>query len=87
MTNKTFTISAAHGLHARPATEIVKAAKNFSNCKITLTTSVKSVSASSMLGILSLGLKCDTDVQVSAEGEDEEKAIETIGELLTKNWE
>lgn len=82
MLTGTAVISAAQGLHARPAGELVKLAKSFTGSRITLGTDVKSVNAASMLSLLSLGLKCGTTVNVSVEGGDEAAALGAIIEFL-----
>lgn len=82
MLTGTSVISAAQGLHARPAGELVKLAKSFTGSRITLGTDVKSVNAASMLSLLSLGLKCGTTVNVSVEGGDEAAALGAIIEFL-----
>lgn len=63
-------LTAPNGMHARPAGELVKLAKSLDG-KVTLATAVKSVSATSMLGVLSLGLKSGAEIIVTAEGGDE----------------
>lgn len=82
MTSKTIIVEAEHGLHARPASELVKLAKSL-NITVFLSTSGKQVKASSMLGILSLGLKKGTQLVVSAEGEAENEAVNTIADFIT----
>lgn len=82
MLTGTAVISAAQGLHARPAGELVKLAKSFTGSRITLGTDIKSVNAASMLSLLSLGLKCGTVVNVSVEGGDEAAALGAIIEFL-----
>ena len=82
MTSKTIIVEAVHGLHARPASELVKLAKSL-NITVFLSASGKQVKASSMLGILSLGLKKGTQLVVSAEGEAENEAVNTIADFIT----
>jgi phosphotransferase system HPr (HPr) family protein len=57
-------------MHARPAGELVRLVKSLDG-KIRLATEVKSIDASSMLALLSLGLKSGTEIKVTAEGGDE----------------
>lgn len=77
MVSKTIVLTAPNGMHVRPASELVKLAKSLDG-KVTLATEVKSVSAASMLGILSLGLKSGTSITISAEGGNEEANLDTI---------
>ncbi|AMA64628.1 Phosphocarrier protein HPr [Candidatus Arsenophonus lipoptenae] len=79
------TITAANGLHTRPAAQFVKEAKNFSS-EITLTYNGngKSASAKSLFKLQTLGLTQGTVVTISAEGEDEKKAVEHLVKLMSE---
>lgn len=83
MTTKKVTVEAPNGLHARPVGELVQLAKTFPGTKLTLSTAARTVSAASMLSILSLGLKKGTEVEIGAEGGDEAAAVEAISALIT----
>lgn len=82
MLTGTAIISAAQGLHARPAGELVKLAKSFTGSRVTIDNGMKVVNAVSMLSLLSLGLKKGTEVSVSVEGGDEAAAVAAIVEFL-----
>lgn len=82
MIAKKVTIGAPDGLHARPAGDLVKLVKSFAGTQVTLSTAARSVSASSILSILSLALKKGTDVEVKAVGPDEEKALAEVTRFL-----
>lgn len=82
MTTKTTTIKSPDGLHARPAGDLAKLAKSFPGTKVILSNGVREVNASSILSILSLGLKKGTVVEVKADGPDGEKAVEAMTEFL-----
>ena len=62
------TITAPNGLHTRPAAQFVKEAKGFTS-EITVTSNGKSAS---------------TVVTISAEGEDEQKAVEHLVKLMAE---
>lgn len=81
MINKTIVLTAPNGMHARPAGELVKLAKSLDG-KVTLATEVKSVSATSMLGILSLGLKSGAEITVTAEGGNEEANLTAVVDFI-----
>lgn len=72
-----------HGLHARPAAIFVRTANMFQS-KITLTKGGKTVNAKSILEVLSLGASVGTEVSVAAEGVDEQKAVDTLVELVNQ---
>lgn len=77
------TVVNASGIHARPATVFVSAAKKFQS-RITLTnlTSGREGDAKSILKVLSLGLVKGTQIKLTAEGEDEGAAIASLSELI-----
>lgn len=70
------------GLHTRPGNEFVSLAKTFSS-QITLENEAGAkVSGTSLLKLLSLGIKKGSKITVSADGEDENEAIEKLSTLL-----
>ena len=73
------TITAPNGLHTRPAAQFVKEAK-----EITVTSNGKSASAKSLFKLQTLGLTQGTVVTISAEGEDEQKAVEHLVKLMAE---
>ena len=83
MEKRDFTITAETGIHARPATILVQAASKFAS-DVTLSYEGKSVNLKSIMGVMSLGVGQNADVTITAEGDDEAKAIETIAETMTK---
>ena len=62
------------GLHARPAAQFVKLAKQFKS-DITVASKGKKVNAKSMVLVLTLAVKRDSEVEIAANGEDEEQAV------------
>ncbi|MFP3014462.1 MAG: phosphocarrier protein Hpr [Arsenophonus sp.] len=77
------TVTAPNGFHIRPAAQFVKEAKRFSS-KIMLTYNGKSAIAKSLFKLQTLGLSHGTIVTISAEGEDEQKAVEHLVNLMSK---
>lgn len=73
------------GLHARPAGELVKLASTFKS-HINLTANGKTVNAKSILAIMSLGIKSNTEIEIECNGEDEEIAIEKIVEGINNKF-
>ena len=76
-------ITAPNGLHTRPAAQFVKEAKGFTS-EITVTSNGKSASAKSLFKLQTLGLTQGTVVTISAEGEDEQKAVEHLVKLMAE---
>lgn len=83
MAQKTFTVTADSGIHARPATTLVQAASKFDS-DINLEFNGKTVNLKSIMGVMSLGVGQGSDVVISAEGADEKEAIEAIEETMKK---
>ena len=73
------------GLHARPATQFVKAAKQFSS-DITVSCKGKTVSAKSIVHILTMGISKGTEIELTANGEDEQAAVTTLVNLIEHNF-
>lgn len=85
MTHKTAIIQ--KDLHARPATLFIQKAQEFSPAKVWLGTDGKKVQANSLIAILSLGLKKDTEIILEVEGEKEEEAAEILVAFIEKGME
>lgn len=81
MYSKDVEITAENGLHVRPAAEFVKQAKAFTS-SITITSNGKSASAKSLFKLQTLGLTKGTVITISAEGEDEQKAVDHLVALI-----
>ena len=71
----------SEGLHARPASTLVMLAKKFRS-NIQLRCNEKVASARSILGILLLCASMGASIQVEANGDDEEQAIQAVQELF-----
>jgi phosphotransferase system HPr (HPr) family protein len=82
MIAKKLTIGAQDGLHARPAGDLVKLVKSFPGTQVTMSTEARTVNASSILSILSLALKKGTEVEIKADGPDEDKALVEVIRFL-----
>ena len=81
MTEKNVTISIPEGLTAKSATALIAKANDFP-CSIFLESNMRRVNCKSLLGVLSLGLKCGDSVKVSASGADETAAAEALAAML-----
>lgn len=81
MAEKTYTITAETGIHARPATQLVNKAGQFES-EITLDYKGKSVNLKSIMGVMSLGVGQGAEVTIKAEGPDEEEALSSLDEVM-----
>ena len=79
-----YVITDAEGIHARPAGELVKAAKEFSS-KITITKDGKSGDCKKIFTIMGLGIKGGMEVVLKFDGEDEDAAYEKISAFMKEN--
>ncbi|CAH0291012.1 MULTISPECIES: phosphocarrier protein HPr [Bacillales] len=83
MVEKTFTVTAETGIHARPATLLVQAAGKFDS-EINLSYKEKKVNLKSIMGVMSLGIGQGAEITISAEGSDENDALNTLAETLNR---
>lgn len=84
MYSKQVTIHNPSGLHARPASEFVAAAAKFKS-RITIRKDeegAREVNAKSIVMILSQALVTGTTVQITANGEDEMTAVDSLVALI-----
>ena len=75
-------VEAENGIHARPASDLVKIIKDSAPAKVTLKANGKSVPGTSMLSLLTLGLKKGTELEVVAEGENEVAVAERVAGFI-----
>jgi phosphocarrier protein len=84
MYKKTTTVINKTGLHARPGSDFVHAAAKFSS-RITirrLDEDDDPVNAKSIAFVLSLGIGKGIEVELAAEGEDEQAAVDALIEMI-----
>lgn len=74
-------INGSTGLHARPATLLVKKASSFKS-DVSIEIDGKKANAKSLIGVLSLGVKSGSIVKISTSGNDEKYALDEIIKLI-----
>lgn len=79
-----YTIKDPEGIHARPAGELVKAAKEFT-CDIKMEKDGKANDCKKIFGIMGLAVKAGQEVTMTFDGEDEEAACEAISKFMQEN--
>jgi phosphotransferase system HPr (HPr) family protein len=84
MVEKVTTIGAEDGLHARPATEFVKKAKQFDS-EIKVFKGEQEANAKSSMSVMALGAKKDERITIQADGKDAEEAVETLVGLISED--
>lgn len=82
MVSREVTVKSATGLHARPATLLVKKASSFKS-DISIEFDGKKANVKSLIGVLSLGVTKNATVNVVASGDDEALALEEIVKLIS----
>lgn len=71
------------GIHARPAMVFVNTAKTFSSAiTVTNLSNGKSADAKSILRVMALGMTNGTQIRLTAEGEDEDAALQAMGQQI-----
>jgi phosphocarrier protein HPr len=74
------------GLHARAAARFVHLAGRFSS-QIRVTRGTRTMDGKSILGLLLLSAGRGTTIEISAEGSDEQDAVEALAALVAKGFE
>ncbi len=74
-------VNLENGSEARPIALLVQEAGKFDS-RIYLEIGTKKVNAKSIMGMMSLGMANGDEVEVSAEGEDEEAALDGVCKFL-----
>lgn len=82
MVTRNMTIGIQTGLEARPVAVLVQVASQFDS-SIYIECGNKKVNAKSIMGMMTLGLVSGEAVMVSADGQDEEDAINSIEKFLS----
>lgn len=82
MVEKEVIVNSSTGLHARPATLLVKKASAFKS-DITIEHNGKEANIKSLIGVLSLAVTNGAKIIVKASGDDETLALEEIASLIS----
>jgi len=78
---KTVRIANPHGLHARPAAEIVEGLMDF-DADVTIVAGERHANGASITQLIALGATTGDEVTVSASGSDAEAAIDAVASVL-----
>ena len=76
-----YTITDEIGIHARPAGELAKLAKEFQS-KITLKTETKQADAEKLMAVMALGIHHGQTVTVEIDGADEKEAVRAVRDFF-----
>ncbi|MBA4072635.1 MAG: HPr family phosphocarrier protein [Gemmatimonas sp.] len=81
MVERSVQVENAHGIHARPAAEIVKIAARFRSA-ITIVRDDLEVNGKSIMGVMMLAAECGATIVIRASGADEDAAATALVALV-----
>ena len=84
MISESVTVQISSGLETRPIAMLVQGASRFQS-SIQLECDSRKVNAKSIMGMMALGLDNGEVVTIHAEGSDENEAMESVRQYLTKD--
>jgi len=82
-TEKTI-VKCESGLHNKQATYFIQKANEF-RASIWIEADDRKINAKSLLGVLSMGITTGTEINLIAEGVDEEAAVKSLSAMLMKD--
>jgi phosphocarrier protein len=85
MAERSVQIVNKHGLHARPAAEIVKAASRY-KCDITISRDDLEVNGKSIMGVMMLAAEFGATITLRAAGDDADDALDAIAALVAARF-
>jgi len=85
MAERSVQIVNKHGLHARPAAEMVKAASRF-KCDITISRDDLEVNGKSIMGVMMLAAEFGASITLKATGTDAEEALDALVTLVASRF-
>ena len=86
MIEKKVIIKNEHGIHMRPALRIVDEAEKFS-CDIVISKGSTKADAKSIMQVALLGALNGEEITITADGKDEQEAIDALEELIENDFE
>lgn len=85
MTSFNYTITSELGLHARPATMMVKRLIA-EPCEVTVTCGTRKANAAHLFALMEMAVKCGETVTVSVNGEGEAAVCKELEEFFKANY-
>lgn len=86
MLTETLTVKTRAGIHARPASQIVKTAQKFKS-DIFLIKGNMRINGKSIMGVITLGATFNTEIEVQCTGPDEQEMLQAIKKLFENHFE
>ena len=85
MTTRNVTVVNRLGMHARAAAKFVHLATRF-QASVRVARGARQMDGKSILGILLLAAACGTTVTITADGADEQEAVEALTALIAEGF-
>lgn len=85
MVERSVQVQNSHGIHARPAAEIVKVAARFRSA-ITIIRDDLEVNGKSIMGVMMLAAECGATIFIRAVGDDEAAAADALVALVNTRF-
>ena len=85
MKTQSITVTNKIGLHARPISLLMNAAKDY-QCKITISKGTQTAGANSIIDLLKLQVKSGDRVVICADGPDEAPAVDALISLIENKF-
>lgn len=86
MLTETLTVKTRAGIHARPASQIVKTAQQFKSDIFLIKGNMK-INGKSIMGVITLGATFNTEIEVQCIGPDEKEMLHAIKKLFDNHFE
>jgi phosphocarrier protein len=85
MVERSVQVQNSHGIHARPAAEIVKVAARFRSA-ITIIREDLEVNGKSIMGVMMLAAECGATITIRTVGDDEAAAADALVALVNTRF-
>jgi phosphocarrier protein len=85
MVERSVQVQNSHGIHARPAAEIVKVAARFRS-GITIIRDDLEVNGKSIMGVMMLAAECGATIVIRAVGDDEQAAADALVAVINSKF-
>ena len=85
MIRSSATISNKLGLHARASAKLTKLAGSF-QCEVHMSRNGRRINAKSIMGVMMLAAGLGSEVEVEAEGSDEQAAVDALLALINDKF-
>jgi len=86
MLEKTVTVKNKSGIHARPASMLVREASKFKS-DIIIVKGTSELNAKSIMNVMGMGARCGDEITIKVSGEDEKLAFKEIVDLIERGFD